>query len=192
MTDPRVTVLRKGIGKPKLHQVCIPIAPLHRNPDPIGMLETQMVFGCGFNVYEVKEGWAWGQEVRANGQGYVGYVPLMALVLRRFAPTHCVSVLRAPVFTKPSLKSAIRMYQNLNAQVLVDGEEGDYLRVLDLGWMHKNHLMPIDEVNGGDFVEVAELHFGLPYIWGGISSDGLDCSGLVQTALRAVGGRCPA
>lgn len=191
MSDPRTTPMREGLGTPVRYQVCIPLAPLHKTPAYDSMLDTQMLFGCGFDVYENKDGWAWGQEVCAHGDGYVGYVPVAALVAHRFVATHCISILRAPVFTKPSLKSAIRLSLALNAHVQIDGQNGDYMHAVDSGWVHKNHLLPIEALAGGDFVEVAELHFGLPYVWGGLSSDGLDCSGLVQTALRAVGRDVP-
>lgn len=192
--------VQANLAEPVLYQVCLPLAPVHKSPDPASPLDTQIVFGGGFMVTEIKDGWAWGQEVkesesregeaRGDNDGYIGYVPLIALIPHRFASTHCICVLRAPIFTKPHLKSAIRQYLSLNAHVRVDGEDGDYRHVLDLGWVHKNHLMPIASLDG-DFVEIAELHFGLPYVWGGISSDGLDCSGLVQTALRAIGRDAP-
>jgi len=42
-----------------------------------------------------------------------------------------------------------------------------------------------------DFVAVAERFVGTPYLWGGKSSIGIDCSGLAQVALNAAGTGCP-
>ena len=42
-----------------------------------------------------------------------------------------------------------------------------------------------------DPVAVAELFLGTPYLWGGNSRAGIDCSGLVQAALLACGIACP-
>ncbi len=172
------------------HQIMLPVIPLHKRPAAASGLDTQLVIGQLFDVYDVAQGWAWGQEVIDSGpfagQGYVGYVPKMALSLPVFAPTHRVKAMRAPVFAKPDLKSAIRNSLPLNAKIEAKERDGDYFIWEGQGFVHKNHLVEIDKTEG-DFVGVAEQHLGLPYVWGGISPDGVDCSGLVQTALRAIG-----
>jgi len=202
--DPRITpykadlaashlkdvVEAKNYGDAIRHQVMMPVIPLHKTPANASMMDTQLLLGAEFDIYDIHNGWAWGQEVQEAGskhsQGYVGYVPNMALARGGSEPTHQISAIRAPVFIKPDLKTAIRTILPLNAKVLVDEQEGDYLRVPDTGYVHVNHIAKIENASG-DFVIAAELHLGLPYVWGGISPDGVDCSGLVQTALRAVG-----
>ncbi|HHI89057.1 MAG TPA: NlpC/P60 family protein [Hellea balneolensis] len=184
----------KHYNEPARHQVVLPVVPLHRRPAAASGLETQLLFGRLFDVYDVANGWAWGQEVIENGpwvgKGYVGYVPKMALSLPVFVPTHRVSAMRAPVFAKPDLKSAIRNSLPLGAKIPLEEAEEDYYGFLDQGFVHKNHVTEVG-ITGGDFVSVAEQHIGLPYVWGGISPDGVDCSGLVQTSLRATGRDAP-
>lgn len=202
--DPRITpykadlaasylkdvVEAKNYGDAIRHQVMMPVIPLHKTPANASMMDTQLLLGAEFDIYDIHNGWAWGQEVQVDGskhsEGYVGYVPNMALARGAAEPTHQISTIRAPVFIKPDLKTAIRTTLPLNAKLSVDGRDGDYLRILDMGYVHVNHITTIESASG-DFVSVAELHLGLPYVWGGISPDGVDCSGLVQAALRAVG-----
>jgi len=180
----------KNYGDAVRHQVMMPVIPLHKTPANASMMDTQLLLGAEFDIYDIHNGWAWGQEVQPDGKGYVGYVPNMALARGAAEPTHRISAIRAPVFIKPDLKTAIRTTLPLNAKLSVDGQDGDYLRIPDMGYVHVNHIATIAEAKG-DFVSIAELHLGLPYVWGGISPDGVDCSGLVQTSLRAVGSDAP-
>lgn len=174
------------------YQVCVSVVCVYKTPAQDSPVDTQILFGCGFDVFEIKEGWARGREIVKTGDGYEGYVPLSALVTPAFSPTHQIGVLRAPIFSKPDLKSQILQFLLLNSQVKVDGEDGKYCHVQGMGWVHENHLLTHEQVcEDADFVEIAELHFGLPYVWGGTSSEGLDCSGLVQSSLRAVGREAP-
>ena len=172
------------------HQIMLPVIPIHKDPFAASGLETQLVFGTYFDVYDIVSGWAWGQEVVETGNGYVGYVPKMALSLPVFEPDHRIIAMRAPLFLRPDLKSAIRNLLPINAHIALGEVDGDYYKILDQGYVHKKHIVEIDK-KGGDFVSVAEQFIGLPYIWGGASPDGVDCSGLVQIALRAVGKDAP-
>ncbi|MEE9273083.1 MAG: NlpC/P60 family protein [Robiginitomaculum sp.] len=198
--DPRVNAYNENVAAAYLegkvdaktyvpavrYQVRMPVVPLHNKPANASMMETQLLIGSEFDVYDLHGSWLWGQEVQADRKGYVGYVPKMALMPSRYEPTHRISNLRAPAFLKANFKSAIRTSLPMNAKLLAEDEEGDYIRMLDVGYVHKNHVVELGQ-EPTDFVEAAELHFGLPYIWGGVSPDGVDCSGLVQTALRACG-----
>lgn len=180
----------KSYAAPLRHQIRMPVVPLHKAPATASMMETQLLLGSEFNIYDLHGSWAWGQEVQEDGHGYVGYVPKMALTPTRFSPTHRISNLRAPAFLKSDLKTAIRTSLPMNAKLLAEEEDGDYIKMMDAGYVHKNHVVELGQ-EPTDFVEAAELHFGLPYIWGGVSPDGVDCSGLVQTALRATGQDAP-
>ena len=189
-THLKDVVKAKNYGDAIRHQVMMPVIPLHKAPAAASMMDTQLLLGAEFDIYDIHNGWAWGQEIQQGGKGYVGYVPNMALARGAAEPTHRISAIRAPIFIKPDLKTAIRTTLPLNAKLSVDGRDGDYFRIPDMGYVHVNHITDIVE-SKGDFVDMfvsgAELHLGLPYVWGGISPDGVDCSGLVQTALRAVG-----
>lgn len=189
--DPRVVPLRDDLNiakiKVKKYHVCVPITGLYRRASKASGMDTQLVFGTSFDVCDVKGRWAWGQEIPSKGKsGYVGYIPMSALAAGTSSPNQRIGTLRAPVFSKPDLKSQIKMLLPLNALIKASAKKAAYRKIEGLGYIHENHCVAA-KYSKGDFVDIAEQHLGLPYIWGGIGPDGLDCSGLVLSSLRAVG-----
>ncbi len=148
---------------------------------------TELLFGETFTVLDERDGWAWGQ----NGtDGYVGWLRVEALDADITVPTHKVSALRSFLQPEPDLKQPFVDLLSFGAHVVVTGEEGDWRQIDGGGWLHKLHLAPVAEM-AADFVAVAERFVGTPYLWGGRTSIGIDCSGLVQLALLAAGHHCP-
>jgi cell wall-associated NlpC family hydrolase len=115
----------------------------------------------------------------------VGYLPAEALG-EAPEPTHRVTALRTFVYPGPHLKVPPSGFVGLGASVAVDGLQGDYARLATGGFIFAAHLAPLD-AHEPDFVGVAERLVGTPYLWGGKTSLGLDCSGLVQLSLAAAG-----
>ena len=147
----------------------------------------QLLFGESFDVLDQADGFAWGQ---ARRDGYVGFVDAAALSGQALAPTHHVSALAAFAFATPSIKSAPFGPLSLNALATVETEDGPFANIAGAGWVHRGHLAPIGRFQS-DPAAVANSHLGAPYLWGGRSSHGLDCSGLIQQALYACGLACP-
>ena len=171
----------------RLTQVVSAVAPIRRAPHPLAEQVDQLIFGERFAVLEDRDGWAWGQATR---DGYVGWVDLGALGEIRSEPTHRIVAPSTLAFAEPSIKSPARGPFSLNALVTVEAVSGPLASVDGAGWMPAPHLCEI----GFGFSEpaaVAERFEGTPYLWGGRTSLGLDCSGLVQQALFAAGLGCP-
>jgi cell wall-associated NlpC family hydrolase len=164
-------------------RVVAPSAPLRREPRPDAPLDTEALMGEAITVYDEDEGWAWAQ---LQSDGYVGYLPSEALGADGPEPTHRVAALRTFVYPAPHLKVAPSGFASLGALVAVVGSDGDYARLAAGGFIFAAHLKPLD-VHELDFVGVAERLAGTPYLWGGKTSLGLDCSGLVQLSLAAAG-----
>jgi hypothetical protein len=164
--------------------VCVGRASLRVRPSDDAAQDTELLYGESFTVYDRGQGWAWGQ---AANDLYVGYVKEDALVAP-FAVQATVSALLAPVFSAADLKAPVRDLLPLNAGVAVLDRQADYLRIGDSAWLHARHLLPETEK---DFVAVAERFLGAPYVWGGKTAAGLDCSGLIQIALQTVGKAAP-
>jgi cell wall-associated NlpC family hydrolase len=199
--DPRVTPVRADLAAKYLEgkltapryaegramEVIEPQAPLRREPRPDASLETEALKGERVTIYDINdEGWAWGQ---LAADDYVGWLPAQALAAAGAAPTHKVAVLRTLVFPGPSIKLPPVEALPLGARLSVLRIQ-DRLAVTSTGgYVPAAHLTPVGE-NESDFVAVAERFVGTPYLWGGKTSLGIDCSGLVQTALTACGIGC--
>ena len=158
--------------------------PLRRQPDADASMTTELLFGETFVVYALDpEGWAWGQ---ADLDGYVGYVASEGLADATVIPTHRVAALRAHVFPRPDLKAPPVTALSFGSRVAVRSWTEGYAEILPGGWVSGVALGP-PEPQAGDPVSVAERFMGVPYLWGGRSSAGLDCSGLVQLAMAECG-----
>ena len=157
-------------------------APLRRSPQPDAPLETEALHGESVTVYDEQDGWAWAQLERDQ---YVGYLPGAALGAPS-APTHRVAALRMHAYPGPAIKLPPRMALSLGAQLTVVGREGDFA-VSEDGLYVWSRSLTERSAHAPDIVAVAELFLETPYLWGGRTSEGVDCSGLVQTALTAAG-----
>ncbi len=172
----------------RLREVIASQAPLRQAPRPDAPLDTEALKGERVTIYdENEEGWAWGQLAADN---YVGWLPLGALAAPGVPPTHKVTALRTFAFPGPSIKLPPVEAFPFGARLAVTRVE-DRLALTDSGfYVPAIHLQPAGD-NEADFVAVAERFLGAPYLWGGKTVLGLDCSGLVQVALAACGVPCP-
>jgi hypothetical protein len=199
--DPRLTPARPDLaakhleGKVKAgrfaegtpYEVNDPVAPLRRTPQTDAPLDTEALMGERVAVYEItEEGWAWGQ---LENDDYVGYLPASALVPPALTRSHKVSAVRTLAFPGPSIKLPPLHGLPFGAQVELDRIDGA-LAFTSAGYIPFRHLVPVAD-KGADFAAVAERFVGSPYLWGGKTSLGVDCSGLVQLALNACGHQCP-
>jgi hypothetical protein len=162
-------------------------APVRAEPSPDAPLMTEALLGERVTVYEINdEGWAWGQ---LADDGYVGWLPANALLAPRGAPTHRVAALRSLAFPGPSIKLPPVVMPPFGARLMVTREQ-DRFAVSPIGFLPATHLAPLEHQET-DFVAVAERFLGVPYLWGGKTNQGLDCSGLSQVALAACRIACP-
>lgn len=199
--DPRVTPARADLAAASLkgkieapryvsgesRVVIETSAPLRRAPRHDAPLDTEALHGERVTVYDIDgEGWAWGQIER---DGYVGYLPANALVTPGAPPTHRVSAPRTFLYHEPDIKTPPLMALSLGSLVAVRREENGFA-LTERGAVFAKHLAPISRTDS-DFVSSAQKFLGVPYLWGGKTSLGLDCSALVQLSLHAAGIECP-
>jgi cell wall-associated NlpC family hydrolase len=206
--DPRLNAYRPDLADARLkgkveaarfvagkrRRVVAANAPLKHVPAPDAPLGSEVLRGEAFVVFEeTGEGWAWGQ---LEADAYVGYVPRDALGAIDPRPTHRVNVLRTFLYPGPDLKLPPLGFLSLGSRLTLSGTAETrgtaYLLLAGAsGAVVAGHVEPDDAPAQGDFVGVAERFVGTPYLWGGRTSLGLDCSALVQLALMAAGKGSP-
>jgi cell wall-associated NlpC family hydrolase len=179
-------------GARESRRVAASQAPLRRTPSDSALLDTEALRGELATVLETNgEGWA---RVRLADDGYVGWMRQCLLAEPGREPTHKISALRTFAFAEPDIKSPPLEALPLGARVAVVGEAEDrnarYALIAPAGAVVVQHLDPLESFQS-DWVAVAERFLGVPYLWGGKTALGLDCSGLVQLALQACGIAAP-
>jgi hypothetical protein len=199
MADPRLTPARPDVAAEALRgqveaarfvaarprAVATPLAPMTATPNGEAETVTHLLLGERFDVYDADGMWAWGQAE----DGYVGYVPDACLAPPGPAPTHRVAALQAPVYPEPSIRA--RPFAGLPFAARLRGaQEGAFLRLEEGGFLCVQHVAPANSVER-DWVATALRFLGAPYLWGGKSAAGIDCSGLVQLARQSAGLPCP-
>ena len=163
-------------------------------PKTSSSLETQLIYGQGFIGHKSHGAFIEGELLplieNAKLPRSKGFVRAKDLAPLTNEPDYKISALKAPVFARKDIKSPIKMLLPFGARVQALSSHRSFIRIGRGQYIHRQHIASMNDY-ATDFVEVAERHMGLPYIWGGVSSEGLDCSGLVQAALWAAGTSCP-
>ncbi len=160
---------------------------LRQAPGAESGVVSELLFGETVRVFEDKAGWAW---LRNETDGYVGYAQSDGLDATAHATTHSVAVLRTWLYPRPDLKSPPLDLLSMNSPVCVVDTDGPYSRLAGGEWAWSAHLAAKDSFET-DHAAVALRFLGTPYLWGGRTSLGLDCSGLVQMALARCGKPVP-
>ncbi|TCL72019.1 NlpC/P60 family protein [Rhizobium sp. BK251] len=173
-------------------RVALPVVALRPKPDLATGIDTELLLGEEVTVFDRADGWCW---VKAVSDGYVGYLPQDALEEPGAAPTHIVTVQRTFVYPEPELRKPYSRTLSMGSRVRIAGEaetRGNHYVVLEDGTaIFAKHVQPLGALDGADYVEIAARFLGTPYLWGGRSGLGIDCSGLVQLSLLMTGRAAP-
>jgi cell wall-associated NlpC family hydrolase len=195
--DPRVHAYRDDLADKELEglitaerytegsvcQVKAGVTDIRGTPDASAARTSQAVRGETVRVFDEANDWAWGQ---LETDGYVGYFRASALNSVPTVPTHEVAVLSTFIYPEPNIKSADVEPLSFGTTLAVTGEEGDFLQLSEGGYVYATHLRPINRRDGNVLAEIVKF-VGIPYLWGGRSAFGLDCSALVQLSCLAAG-----
>jgi len=173
-------------------EVAVPVVALRPKPDLASGIDTELLMGEEVMVFERSNGWCW---VKATADGYVGYLPETAIREGGSAATHIVVPQRTFIYPEPELRKPHAAVLSMGSRVRVTGTaeaRGNHYVVLEDGTaIFAKHVQPIGHVGDDDYVDVALRFLETPYLWGGRSGLGIDCSGLVQLALLMTGRSAP-
>ena len=183
--DPRLDPVAANLTGPATPMVVeAAVAPLKSAPDPYGPLASTLLHGEVFEVTETVDGWSRG---RARSDGYIGHVPAATLgPMDDAARTHAVTLPMTHLYAAPTIKAEPVGMLFLDSRVRVGGEDGAFARLSSGLYIERTHLAPVDDY-APDYVAVARMFLHAPYLWGGNTVQGIDCSGLVQMAMARAG-----
>jgi hypothetical protein len=202
--DPRVNAFRPDLAdislsgavaakrfiEPVMRQSLVGVAPLLAGPLKGARLVSQIRYGEFIDVFEERgDGFAW---VQNRADRYVGYLPLPHALSERIADlAYRINVLRTFLYPEPDIKFPPVDELTLGSFVSVAGKEKGFFRIAGGGYIFASHVCPAESALTPDYVFTAGRLLNTPYLWGGRTPRGIDCSGLVQLALEMAGVECP-
>ena len=183
----RGTIDAERFVTPQPGRISVALADLLPRPDAKASPDTQLLHGERVDIYDQADGWVW---VQAANDGYVGYLSGDTVEpAPQATATHRVATLGTNIYSTPSLKTRVTGQLPFGSEVSVSETRDGHVRIGPDQWLPEPHVVPIDH-RTTDWVSVAEMFLGVPYLWGGRSNLGLDCSALVQLARQAGGHAC--
>ena len=197
--DPRMNAVRADLADVSLRNVVaveryvdgqnaqlVRTVPIHSRPTTDSTMISQGISGEMIKIFEIQGDWAW---IQLRRDRYVGYVSADAVTRSIAFTTHYVNAPTALVFPKPDLKVPPVGRLFLGSELCIGGTDNGYVELSGGGFVAERCVSPLGTYLE-DFVSMAERFAGVPYLWGGKTAVGLDCSGLIQIALQATGADC--
>ncbi|MEM0898938.1 MAG: NlpC/P60 family protein [Pseudomonadota bacterium] len=167
--------------------VDLPVADMRPAPNEASGIDTQLLHGDRVRVFDRDDDFVWCQSERDQ---YVGYITVDAIREEVKKPTHIVSVPRTFLYPEPDMKRPHCSALSMGSRLTIVGNEevrGTRYAITNDGHaLIQRHLRRF-AAHAADYVTVAEQLLHTPYLWGGASAFGLDCSGLVQLAMMMCG-----
>ena len=204
--DPRLNAIREDLADIRLRSsVAVPryvsgraalvaagLVPVLHAPVSDAATDTFFHYGEPVLVFDERDGYAWCQSRRDS---YVGYVAAAALQFGdERAATDYVAGLGAYRYAAPDLRSPVVDFLPRHSPVAVLRADlacrGTAYAEIEGGFLPAGCLSR-EPPRSADLAAAAALYLGCPYLWGGRSFLGIDCSGLVQEAFRDLGMTVP-
>jgi cell wall-associated NlpC family hydrolase len=168
-------------------RVAQPSAFLRGRPDGSAEALNELLYGEDVQVSFSRGDWA---DIESVADGYRGFIRVDALEQPGPAPTHQVCAIRTLLYPEPNLKCGVIGGLSFLSRVRPLGDRNGFAELADGVWAYADHLAPIGPIEH-DPVRTALRFLEAPYLWGGRTALGLDCSALVQLSLAAAGIAAP-
>lgn len=173
---------------PAIHTVHVPVATVRKEPGFKAECTSECLYGERLTELDKHKGWL---KVRSAVDGYEGYVNQNDVqnAENYASATHWVQTRSTLLFAKASIKSAVVHRLPFQSRlILSDRQDGPFTRTACGHYVWHAHMLRTDQIHQSDPLTLAHTHFiGAPYVWGGRSTEGLDCSGLIQALAAAKG-----
>ncbi|MDD3288615.1 MAG: NlpC/P60 family protein [Alphaproteobacteria bacterium] len=201
--DPRVNAFRPDLAdaslgsmvvagryvEPRLMQCVRGVVPLLSAPAEGAARISEIRYGEILDVFEERDdGFAW---VQNRSDRYVGYIK-SDNVLSEGVPSfsHRINMLHTHVYAEPDLKSRIVDQLTLGSYLDIMDEKDGFSHLASGGYVFAKHMLAAEDAMDFDYVYTAGRMLNVPYLWGGRTPLGLDCSALVQLSLDMAGIEC--
>jgi cell wall-associated NlpC family hydrolase len=184
MSDPRLTPDPDRIFFHQAARIIASVVDLKR--DPSGARDRQLIYGDAVTVLNRSDEFSY---IQSTKDRYCGYVANTALGVA-CPSTHRICNPATHAYTAPDFKSAEQLSLTFGSGIIVTAITAKFAET-ELGYIPIQHIAPYAEPET-DPAAIAAHFLGTPYLWGGNSRWGIDCSGLVQAALLACAIPCPA
>ena len=171
-------------SKLNIKQVMVPICDLRLKPKYNSNLETQFLFGERVTIINEEKNWYLCKSMDDNYIGYVRRSNLDDLKKTNYK----IANLSSFIYNLPDIKSGVVSKLFLNSKVFAYKVKKDWFTIC---FKNKNYFIHYNDLNINDkytissWGDVAQKFLHTPYLWGGKSHLGLDCSALVQLAFQS-------
>lgn len=175
----------KTVLEPSIAHIRVNLADIYNNTSTEKQLSTQAMLGEKIEIYQEEENHYWCRLVK---DGYVGFIDKFSITKTPVSDFKTITVPRAFAFAEPSIKTTdpVVLYAQSNIEIF---EQDESFNTTTHGFIPNQYFEHNTE--NRDFTSFAGQYISAPYLWGGKTIDGLDCSALVQLALQSINIECP-
>lgn len=184
--------------------VVVPVANMYSAPSDKSDVVSQAIYGSNVTLLTARGEWS---KIQTEDH-YKGWTPSRYLRLVQSGAGYAtagqtvqVQSLFANVYSEPDVarhKPVITIPFESHLEVIAEGKGSDegWLQIRLPGkssaWIQSSDVVSAPKpLTIPELIELARRFLGLPYLWGGRSSYGFDCSGFTQLLMRARGVNMP-